>query len=91
MTLSTYLDRLEERGLVTREPDPTDRRANLVTMTQRADELIPRIRSVGEAMHKEAEAGIPPEEWASFLATLKKLRHNLWERRQEASRTRSAA
>ena len=91
MTLSTYVDRLEERGLVLREVDPTDRRAKLVTMTPLAAEVLPRIRAVGEAVRKEAEAGIAPKDWAVFLATLKKLRDNLCEKRQETTRTRSAA
>ena len=91
MTLSAYLDRLEERGLIKREADPTDRRAKLVTMTKAADVVLPRIRAVGEAVRKEAEAGIPPEDWARFLTTMKKLRNNLCEKRQEASRARSAA
>lgn len=91
MTLSTYLDRLEERGLVTREADPTDRRAKLVTMTEAADKVLPRIRAVGEAVRKEAATGVSPEDWAGFVATLKQLRDNLCHKRQEASRARSAA
>lgn len=91
MTLSSYLDRLEEQGLVVREPDPTDRRAKLVTMTEAADEVLLRIRSVGEAVRKEVEADIPPADWANFLTTLKRLRANLWEKRQETTRARSAA
>jgi len=91
MTLSTYLDRLEERGLVTREADPTDRRAKLVTMTEAAEKVLPRIRAVGETVRKEAAAGVSPEDWVGFVAALKQLRDNLRDKRQEASRARSAA
>jgi MarR family transcriptional regulator, transcriptional regulator for hemolysin len=91
MTLSTFLDRLEERGLVLREPDPSDRRAKLVKATPAAAALLPRIRKVGEMVRREAEEGIDPADWANFLATLKRLRVNLCERRQDASRTRPAA
>jgi MarR family transcriptional regulator, transcriptional regulator for hemolysin len=91
MTLSTYLDRLEEQGLVLREADPTDRRAKLVTTTEAAAAVLARIRAVGEAVRCDLEAGIPHAEWASFLTTLKQLRANLWDKRQENTRTRPAA
>ena len=91
MTLSTYLDRLEEQGLVLREADPTDRRAKLVTTTEAATAVLARIRAVGEAVRCDLEAGIPHAEWASFLTTLKQLRANLWDKRQENTRTRPAA
>ncbi|MCA1441827.1 MarR family transcriptional regulator, partial [Ensifer sp. IC4062] len=40
MTLSAYLDRLEALGLVARVPDPADRRAKNVVVSDRADPLI---------------------------------------------------
>jgi DNA-binding MarR family transcriptional regulator len=33
------LDRLEQRGLIARSPDPSDRRATLITLTRRGDRL----------------------------------------------------
>ncbi|MGY6709978.1 MAG: MarR family winged helix-turn-helix transcriptional regulator [Rhizobiaceae bacterium] len=91
MTLSSFLDRLEERGLIKREPDPSDGRAKLVTLTEAADEVLLRIRNVGIAVRKDVEAGIPPQEWKGFMSTLKQMRGNLWAKRQEAARARSAA
>ena len=40
MTLSTYLDRLEALDLVRRSPDPADRRAKLVEVTDLAHPAI---------------------------------------------------
>jgi DNA-binding MarR family transcriptional regulator len=37
--VTARLDRLERAGLVTRAPDPSDRRAVLVRLTEREDEL----------------------------------------------------
>lgn len=91
MTLSTYLDRLEERGLVTREADPTDRRAKLVTTTEAAAAVLARIRAVGEAVSRDLEARVPPGEWTGFLTTLKQLRADLCDKRQETTRARPAA
>jgi DNA-binding MarR family transcriptional regulator len=39
-TVSRHVDDLERRGLVLREQDPTDRRAVLVRLSPRADELL---------------------------------------------------
>jgi DNA-binding MarR family transcriptional regulator len=44
-TMVRTIDRMERDGLVTRTPDPTDRRAMRITLTERAwklrDELVP--------------------------------------------------
>ena len=39
-TLSSVLDRLESRGLIERNPDPTDSRSILVSSTRAGDDLI---------------------------------------------------
>lgn len=91
MTLSTYLDRLEERGLVVREQDPSDRRAKLVQVTPEAETVLRLIRQVGATIHSEVQEGIDPAHWVIFLETLQQLRLDLCERRQETARTRPVA
>jgi MarR family transcriptional regulator, transcriptional regulator for hemolysin len=91
MTLSTYLDRLEALGLIARDPDPTDRRAKLVRATEAAGAILARIRRVGERLREDAAESIDPEDWARFLETLKRLRTNLCDRRQDAAKARPAA
>lgn len=58
-------DRLEEKGLVVRSPRPTDRRINILTVTQRGREvrqaLVSRLFDPPEAFRS-----LPPEDQARF-------------------------
>jgi MarR family transcriptional regulator, transcriptional regulator for hemolysin len=86
MTLSGYLDRLEARGLVKRRPDPTDRRAKLIELTDAAEAAIEEIQAIAASVRAEAARSIAPEDWIRFLATLKIVRNNLSGQRSEAAR-----
>ena len=46
MTLVNFLDRLEARGWIVREPDPGDRRAKIVRVTEAAAPHVERIDKV---------------------------------------------
>ena len=46
--MTNRIDRLEERDLVERKPDPEDRRALLVSLTQKGADLIDRAIEVRE-------------------------------------------
>lgn len=91
MTLSGYIDRLEARGLVTRIPDPDDRRAKLVDLTDAADAVLSQIATVSATGLRQASHGIDPEDWARFIETLKRIRANLADNRREATPESSAA
>lgn len=71
------IDRLEARGVVERFPDPTDRRANRVRLT---DDAIPLIRIMA-ACHTELEKagwqGIPEAKVVEMTAYLQQVRQNL--------------
>lgn len=82
MTLSGYLDRLEARGLIERRPDPTDRRAKLVCLTEASEEMLQQIKAVAAGVRAEASQNIDDGDWENFLAMLKRVRANL-----EISRT----
>ena len=51
--MTNRLDRLEERGLVVRRPDPRDRRGILVELTPRGQEVL--VAAVGDQAAKEAK------------------------------------
>lgn len=76
MTLSAYLDRLEQRGLVQRVPDPSDRRAKLVRLTGEADGALEAILRVGLEVRARARSGVSEEEWSSLQDLLKRVRGN---------------
>lgn len=71
--VTDLVDALEQAGYVTREPHPTDRRATLVTLTDRggsaAAELVGDYRRAGGDLF----AGLSAAEVATFEATLGKM------------------
>ena len=67
------LNRLEDRGLVERRPDPQDGRMHVVCLTERGAALAARVVPEHEALVAECMALIPPEE----QRTLHRLLHTL--------------
>jgi len=77
MTLSSSLDRLEAAGLLERQPDPADRRANLVHLTEVGEALLARIKPLGVQMRRAAGEGVAVEDWNRLMVTMKQIRANL--------------
>ncbi|PWJ85028.1 DNA-binding MarR family transcriptional regulator [Pseudaminobacter salicylatoxidans] len=77
MTLSAALDRLEAQGLVERQPDPTDRRAKLVHVTEKAGEMLERMAPISASIRADASLGITPQDWDRLLDLLKTVRATL--------------
>jgi len=77
MTVCGYIDRLEKCGLVSRQPDPADRRAKNVTTTETAEAMILAIRAEAKAVVEQAQAGLDAETRAMLTTALKLLRGNL--------------
>lgn len=64
------LDGLEERGLLSRTPDPSDRRNRIVTLTPEGKRLLSSCRAEIRAMEEELLAGIKPRDRNGFESTL---------------------
>jgi len=77
MTLSAYVERLEERGMVTRKTDPADRRAKRIELTPAANAVLATIRSIAADIRAEASRSLPRDDWENMLAALKIARGNL--------------
>jgi DNA-binding MarR family transcriptional regulator len=67
------LDRLEQRGLVTRTPDPGDRRNRIVSLTADGRQVVRECHTAISAMEEELLAGLPPAERAAFEHALVRL------------------
>ena len=61
-TMTGIIDRLEDRGLATRERDPHDRRAQRVVLTPAGKEMMEQIRMQKQAWVKQVLASLSPEE-----------------------------
>lgn len=84
MTVSAYVDRLEARGLIERLPDPSDRRAKLIALTDAADAVLDQVKVFAEDARRQAAQSVDPHEWAAMLKVLKTVRCNLSDARIEA-------
>jgi DNA-binding MarR family transcriptional regulator len=77
MSVTAFLDKLEAAGLILRSPDPTDRRAKIVTLTKAATPILGQIQLAGKRAKDAAFAGVTAEEFEMFRAVCHKLRENL--------------
>jgi len=64
------LDALEADGFVSRGPHPTDRRATVVTLTDRGEHASAMLHAEQQACASMLFDDIAPEQLAAFMATL---------------------
>jgi MarR family transcriptional regulator, transcriptional regulator for hemolysin len=77
ISLARCLDRMEQAGWVERRPDPGDRRARLLYITDKAKPVLDRIFDVASEVRGEALAGLLPAERDGLVALLERVRTNL--------------
>jgi MarR family transcriptional regulator, transcriptional regulator for hemolysin len=77
MTLVTFLDRLESRGLVVREPDPTDRRAKIVQLAADAQSTLEQVLGITRKVQDGALQDFDPDEVQMLRTLLKRMRANI--------------
>jgi DNA-binding MarR family transcriptional regulator len=75
--MTGLLDRLQERGLVTRSSDPSDRRSVVVELTSKGRELVDVVVAANADEEKEVVAGLTAAEASSLAALLQKLLSSL--------------
>ena len=67
------LDRLEQAGLITREPDPQDRRGTLITLTEAGHELIDAVTEAHLDNERELLGALTGDEQQRLADLLRKL------------------
>jgi DNA-binding MarR family transcriptional regulator len=77
ITLGRMVDRLQEAGLVERRADPTDRRAWLIHLTGKGEDLLDQLRPLGVDTLDDALEGLSQVERDQFVAVLDRVRSNL--------------
>jgi MarR family transcriptional regulator, transcriptional regulator for hemolysin len=80
ITVGRQLDRMEEAGWITRQPDPSDRRVRRIYMTPQAQGVLDHMRELARDIYAEALEGIAPETRDLLLTSLAHIRANLSER-----------
>jgi DNA-binding MarR family transcriptional regulator len=70
--LIPILDRLEQRDLLRRTPDPADRRIRVVELTDAGTRLVTDCQDAIRAMERDLLADLPDAERAAFIATLER-------------------
>lgn len=73
-TVTPMVDALEEEGLLVREPDPDDRRATLLRITEKGTAELSRTRSDRRTAVDEVFAALSDEERSALAGALEKLR-----------------
>ena len=67
------LDKLQEKGLIERKPDPADRRAVRIFLTARAKKRRPEIMAVAEDLDQHISELFPAEDYETFQSVLSTL------------------
>lgn len=76
ITLSRMVDRMQKAGLVERRPDPDDRRAWRLFLTEKAQEIIKELRPISVEIMAIALDGISEAQQESLREILDQIRHN---------------
>jgi len=76
-TMANTLARMQRDGLITRVPDPGDRRRSLVMLTTRAWDLQPDLVAAARAVNELATQGLSGGEVDTFMATMTVIIANL--------------
>ena len=76
-TLTSMLDRMEQSGLIVRTPSPTDRRALLIRLTDKARALREDYDRISQRMNDLYYLGFTEEEVRQLESYLQRILNNL--------------
>ncbi len=85
-SLTTMLERMEEKNLLTRKGCPKDKRKCLLFLTEYANSLKKEYDEISDKMTKLSFEGISEDERLAFEKTLENILHNLEKAEKEFSK-----
>lgn len=74
-TVTALVDALEQGGMLSRLPDPTDRRATLLVLTKATQTHFQQVRLLQQQLREEVLASFTDDERVQFALLLKRLQH----------------
>lgn len=77
MTVCRLIDRMEAAGFVRRMPNPEDKRAKLVCLTDLSRALLDEMREIALQVYEEAFDGFNHEERVALIEGLSRINENL--------------
>lgn len=77
ITLARLIDQLAAAGLVERRPDPRDRRAYQIYLTEAAQPHLDAIKKVGLSVRQQAMQGLNKQQEQNVIDALQHIRENL--------------
>lgn len=72
-TIQGVIRRLEERGLITREPDPDDKRRTSLRLSPEGEAVVSRFTASAVAVTEKTLSPLTPEEQKKFLEMLSRI------------------
>jgi MarR family transcriptional regulator, transcriptional regulator for hemolysin len=75
--VGAIVDRLQERQLLERQPDPVDRRVWQVGITAQGTIVAAQIATIDEVLRGQLRHGISREERLALASLMSRLQHNL--------------
>ena len=76
-TMAQMLSRMERDGLVQRMPDPEDKRASLISLTEATLEKLPVGRAILRQGNSEMTKGLTEDEIATLVSLLRRVLENV--------------
>lgn len=77
ISLARLLDRMGAAGWVERRPDPHDRRAHRLYLSDKARPLLEQLRDLSTSVRAEATQGLAPAQIDQMMAMLQTMHANL--------------
>lgn len=76
-TMAALLVRMERDGLISRRPNPVDKRSSYISLTRQAQRALPKIKEKLYEVVEQASSGMTEEECGLLQSSLQRMIKNL--------------